>query len=78
MMTRIFYTTKRFIDLYEKIGVQALIPKKRGHKLGTGRLLNPAQEKKIQYNITLFLPESFKLNYSCLFLHGSETLLQNS
>ncbi|MDR2353057.1 MAG: helix-turn-helix domain containing protein, partial [Deltaproteobacteria bacterium] len=38
MIIRIYYTTvKRWIDQYEKIGLQALEPKKRGRKLGTGR-----------------------------------------
>jgi transposase len=45
-------------------GTAALETKKRGRKVGSGRILSPKEETKIQELITSTLPTDFGLNFS--------------
>lgn len=55
---------RKAIDLYEKGGMTALKPNRRGCKKGMSRTLTPEQEKQIQKDICDKRPEQLKMDFA--------------
>ncbi len=57
-------TVDRWRAHHKRDGGTALLPKKRGRKVGTDRTLTPEQEKVIQKKITEKTPDQLKMNFA--------------
>jgi transposase len=65
MFLLIVSTVYNWIKLYKENGKKALELQKRGRKVESDWLMNPAQEENIQFMNTKYLPKNFGLEFFC-------------